>query len=78
MKKPFYSLLKSKPKDSFFFPLPALRRAKYKPNNPDKSLDLNELADDYLELLKLKSKLNFEELNSFYTEEVNKWNFTNL
>ena len=70
MKKPFYSLLKSKPKDSFFFPLPAIR-AKYKPNNPNKSLNLNELADDYLELLKLKCKQNIEELNSFYLEEEN-------
>ena len=73
MKKPFYSLLKSKPKDLYPFSIPAIR-AKYKPNNPNKSLNLNKLADDYLELLKLKSKLNFEELNSFYTEEVNKWN----
>jgi len=71
MKKPFHLLLKFKPKDSFFFPLPALKRAKYKPNNPNKSLDLNKLADDYLELLKSKCKQNIEELNSFYLEEEN-------
>ena len=68
MKKPFYSLLKSKPKDSYPFSIPAIR-AKYKSNE---TFNLNELADDYLELLKLKSKLNFEELNSFYLEEGNK------
>ena len=68
MKKPFQSLLKSKPKDSYPFSITAIR-AKYKSN---KSLNLNELADDYFELFKLKSKLNFEELNSFYLEEENK------
>ena len=68
MKKPFQSLFKCKNKYLYPFSIPAIR-AKYKSNE---TFNLNELADDYLELLKLKSKINFEELNNFYLEEVNK------
>ena len=66
MKKPFQSLYKSKHKYLYPFSVPAIR-AKYKSNE---TFNSNELADDYLELLKLKSKINFEELNNFHLEEV--------
>ena len=68
MKKPFHLLLKSKAKDLYPLSITNLR-AKYKSNE---SLDLNKLADDYLDLIKYKAKKNYEELNNFYLSESKK------